>query len=139
MPWWLLTICIAGGIVLALIALVVLFGVLPAVGRAITSDIEDWRYVQKASKRNEEARKLRITRSDWEGIPMPMGNSGYLVIPDRMIQDAEPRVVRQIDQVLVDRMRDLGVAYESMHDPVTNDIHIRWARDPKKMPKNPAG
>ena len=131
---WILVIAV--GIVLAV---VILFFVLPSIFAGLLV-VKEWivhmRYARQARKHNEKARLLRLSRTEWNGFPLPTGKEGTLRITyDQLVKSPERFSTTQFERTYFDRARDMHVELEYMHDPITRDIVVRWKPLKGKRPK----
>lgn len=126
MNGWILLLAIAGGIILAAICIFVFIPFLAHVLYKIAEFGKRVGYARRAKKRNEEARQLRLARTNYQGWPLPASKKGELVITTAMQIALPPKSYNEINRIYQDRARDLGVTLYIQKQMANSDIKLSW-------------
>lgn len=124
--WWGWIFIIAGGLSL----FVLIISVIPWLIVWGIKGIEQFGYSHEAKKRNKMALRLRLSRTDWEGIPLPSGKSGMLRISEKTLIANRAFSMHQLESVMRNRGLDLNAVMDVSRDDITRDIIVRWHPDP---------
>lgn len=94
-------------------------------GAAVVSFIILYEVLAKGE--SEKARKMRLKRTDWEGIPLPTGKKDSLII-SRATLEQYPHSLHQINKIMFDRGRDLGVDISIGMSKYTGEMIVTWTK-----------
>lgn len=127
---------IAGALVLAVITLYILHVVASRTGRTAAEWLAKRGYARQARRHNANARRLRLEKKDFFGLPLPNERQGTLRITRKQLEDAPGLVqLKQYQRVLKHRFEDLWVDWEQSNDPLTGDVIFRWKPNKKRRPR----
>lgn len=127
-----LILYIAGGIFLGVVALV-LFAIY---GPQFLNFIALRRDIREAKRVNENARRLRLEKTTWKGLPLPVGPKGHFIVDGVMMAKTDQRDLHRYPDVLQDRARDMGVELKIWSEEFSfkYEVHVEW--DKRLPPKS---
>lgn len=127
---------IATGIIIAFAVLIFVFPSLFKFGLVVAKKVRHLKYVREARKHNARARELRLQRTEWYGLPLPMGKEGTLRITyEDLIANPHRISSSQMNRAYRDRGLDLKVDLEVENDPVTGDYVVKWYPHKGRWPR----
>jgi hypothetical protein len=125
---WMWIFIIAGGISLGIVLLIIGIWLGRLLAKIFTRHFPNWRYIRQANKHNRKALKLRLARTDFEGIPLPTGRNGEIIITEKMWRSLPGRSMFQLQRIMEDRGKDLGVLISIEQPALSYDTIIRWGK-----------